>query len=316
MRWHIRVLPEAARHFWVPIRPQKAPLSGRRLTTWPYVLQALRLPCRLYLGSRPLLLVPVFLSGICLQNLLEFDEEERHPRPEPSFPADHPSAWLTCLLILPLLFLQALRFWAPMAPLASALGFPAQAEDWLSLFACDNVRMRLFHEWARAGTALFLHADAAHLAANAGFTLVFASLLGKRTGSGLALLLIIWTGTLANVLAALVRPYFVLSIGFSTALFAGVGCLSGFMACCSRPKALLPLAAGLAILALLGTEGDNTDYLSHTAGLLAGMMTGFLAAVFSQRMPAARSAAWQAAFFLLGLALPVLCFVLRLKGIC
>ena len=34
------------------------------------------------------------------------------------------------------------------------------------------------------------------------------------------------------------------------------------------------LAAGLAILAMLGTEGENTDYAAHLAGLGCGLALG------------------------------------------
>ena len=41
-----------------------------------------------------------------------------------------------------------------------------------------------------------------------------------------------------------------------------------------RRKAILPIAAGAALLAMLGTEGENTDYAAHVAGLLCGLALG------------------------------------------
>lgn len=39
---------------------------------------------------------------------------------------------------------------------------------------------------------------------------------------------------------------------------------------------LLPVAAGAALLAMLGTEGERTDYLAHVAGLCCGLALGML----------------------------------------
>ena len=62
----------------------------------------------------------------------------------------------------------------------------------------------------------------------------------------------------------------------STALFACIGALSGLMALrqTGRREMLLPVAAGAALLAMLGTEGERTDYLAHVAGLCAGLVLG------------------------------------------
>ncbi len=313
--WQMRLLPDAAMHGWVPVYPEHGTLSGRRLAVWTYVLQALQLPYRAFYGVHPVLLVPVFLAKLCLRNLTEYEAEQGRPAKKAVLPEAHPSAGLAFLLLLPLLFFHELRFWPHLAPFSAWLGFPANPDDWPALLGLDNVRMRLFGEWSRAVTALFLHADSAHLLANATFTVIFARFLSDRTGTGLAFFLIIWTGALANAAVALIRPYFALSIGFSTALFATVGCLSGFMAWSSRPRALLPLAAGTAILAMLGTEGDNTDYLAHISGLAFGMVTGWLTAVASEKWPSLRKLSWQLVFFLASLLLPFLAFALRLQKI-
>lgn len=38
----------------------------------------------------------------------------------------------------------------------------------------------------------------------------------------------------------------------------------------------LPVAAGAALLAMLGTEGERTDYLAHVAGLCSGLILGMM----------------------------------------
>ncbi|MEF2678439.1 MAG: rhomboid family intramembrane serine protease, partial [Bilophila wadsworthia] len=92
------------------------------------------------------------------------------------------------------------------------------------------------------------------------------------------------------------RPAGHISLGFSTALFGTVGVLSGFMALqgwgsrtqsdtgkLSWRRGILLLAAGTGILAMLGTEGDKTDYAAHLFGLLSGFIVGGAAGWISRR---------------------------------
>ena len=87
-------------------------------------------------------------------------------------------------------------------------------------------------------------------------------------------------GAMGNALTVLLRPRPVLSMGFSTALFASIGAISGYMACQQqgKRKTMLPVAAAAALLAMLGTEGENTDYAAHLAGLGCGLALGALEA--------------------------------------
>lgn len=94
----------------------------------------------------------------------------------------------------------------------------------------------------------------------------------------------------------MVPPRRHISLGFSTALFGTVGVLSGFMALqgwgsrtqsdtgkLSWRRGILLLAAGTGILAMLGTEGDKTDYAAHLFGLLSGFIVGGAAGWISRR---------------------------------
>ncbi len=299
--------------FWVPLSIEGRPQTGRRLHSWSYVLQALRLPHAMGGGRSQDIWVPLFLARLAAKNLCEYEDEgglagRRVP------PADEPLAWLACLVVLPVILCHLLRVLPALGGAALALGLPADPAAWPELFGCDNVRMRLFMEWSRAATALYVHADAGHLVANAAFTVLFARLLAGHVGWGLAAMLTIWSGTLGNVAAALLRSGFTLSIGFSTALFACVGALSGFVSLYSRPRAALPLAAGLAILALLGTEGENTDYLAHCAGLGCGMAAGLATACLCRRLGRVPGQVWQALCFAASLALPAVCLWLRTRA--
>ncbi len=314
-RWRCRRRSGFVPDWWVPVQPSHGRLSGRRLFTWPYVLQALRLPFRLVHLPWPVIWMPVFLAPLALRNLEEFEAEERRPRAFHA-PAEEPHAWLTAVILLPLVLLHLARMTGPWTGLPEVLAglLPAQAGAWPAFFGLDSVRTPLFGEWSRCVTALFVHADVGHLAANGFFALLFCRFLGNRTGAGLALLLTLAGGSLANGLSVFLRESYVLSVGFSTALFASVGALSGFVSRRSKPGALLPLAAGAALLALLGTEGENTDYTAHLCGLVCGMTLGFLAAWAAEKRPALLGARWQCVFFLLALLLPPTAFALRKAG--
>jgi membrane associated rhomboid family serine protease len=68
------------------------------------------------------------------------------------------------------------------------------------------------------------------------------------------------------------------AIGFSTAVFGTAGLLSGMGVHRERGARMrnwfVPLAAGLAILSLLGSGGERTDLGAHLWGLVAGIVLG------------------------------------------
>ena len=99
---------------------------------------------------------------------------------------------------------------------------------------------------------------------------------------------------------------FVLSLGFSTAVFAAIGALAGYMVLHHESKRYLPLAAGVGILAMWGMGEGNVDYLAHICGLVAGMALGFWEALRTRRRwPGLPQ--WLSA--LLALLLPVLAWI-------
>ena len=139
-------------------------------------------------------------------------------------------------------------------------------------------------EWWRLGTALFLHADVGHLVSNLlSGIFVFAavvSTIGRRRG-WLLLGLASITGNLT--VAALNYPGPYRSLGASTAIFAGLGLLTGrAIRVLRRPgrphpwRAMFaPLAAGITLLALFGAGGLHTDVGAHLDGLRRGPGPGF-----------------------------------------
>ncbi len=142
-------------------------------------------------------------------------------------------------------------------------------------------------EWWRPITALFLHAGVGHLTSNllSGVP-VFAAVvttLGRARG-WLLLGLAAVAGNFAIAAVNYPGPYE--SLGASTAIFAGFGLLTGrAVRVLRRPgrvhpwrAVLVPLAAGVALLGLLGTGGVHTDVGAHVAGFSVGLILGFAAA--------------------------------------
>jgi membrane associated rhomboid family serine protease len=138
-------------------------------------------------------------------------------------------------------------------------------------------------EWWRAVTALTLHADAAHILGNAFIGLVFVTAVCRLLGPGLGTSLILGTGVVGNLLAAVVRRTASSSVGASTAIFGAVGILCGRAVIrAARRRAIgrrpwVPLAAGIALLALLGTS-ERADLLAHATGFLIGLPLGAMTA--------------------------------------
>jgi rhomboid protease GluP len=136
--------------------------------------------------------------------------------------------------------------------------------------------------WWRAVTALTLHADLAHVLGNAVALIIFVSALGRWLGRGVALLLVLISGVIGNLLTAYFFGSHHDSVGASTAAFGALGLLGGlqlvrrfrFTARLDRRRrALTVIAACLGLFAMLGV-GEKTDVMAHLAGLVAGVVLG------------------------------------------
>ena len=147
-------------------------------------------------------------------------------------------------------------------------------------------------EWWRLATALFLHADAGHLISNALIGILVFTAVISTIGEWLGWLLLAGASLTGNlVIAALIYPAPYRSLGASTAIFAGIGLLTGraigAMRHTTHPRrwraTLVPFAAGLALLGLYGAGGLHTDVGAHVTGFLAGLGFGILAALARAR---------------------------------
>ena len=148
--------------------------------------------------------------------------------------------------------------------------------DWYGAGILDGSRFGHAELW-RAVTALTLHADLAHLAANAGFGALFGYLAGRVYGAGAAWLLILVAATLANLVNGALMPDWRSSLGASTAVFAALGALAVHRWPAATRRARLglagaPIVAALVLLALLGTGDAHTDISAHALGFAAGAL--------------------------------------------
>lgn len=183
----------------------------------------------------------------------------------------------------------------PFALAAGLLGFwlvtGPRSDDsfWFQNGSAQSARILTGQFW-RAVTALTLHADLAHVAANAAGLLIFATGVCRLFGSGVGMGLVVLAGAGGNLANALLRGPGHNAVGASTALFAAVGILAAAQVVLRRPRTRsrwrtwAPLGAGLALLAFLGSSPES-DVLAHLFGFLAGALLGSLAAGTLPRVP-------------------------------
>lgn len=155
---------------------------------------------------------------------------------------------------------------------------------WFDQGAVDRTAIIEGHQWWRLVTALTLHADVVHLTGNVVLGGGIIHLLCKVLGTGLGWSLIFSAGICGNFLNVVLRHKQHLSVGFSTAVFGAVGILCGLEIVRRRKwqGMLLALGAGLGLLAMLGTSGEQVDLGAHFWGFAVGGVLGVLTAFCRQ----------------------------------
>lgn len=256
-----------------------ATLSAGRTRLWSLTLEARQIPFRIERdGSGWRLLVPQEAFVPALEELRLFEEKNRNwPPPLPPTP---PAVADNILITLSVLFLLAIFHNLHQLNLAP---FHLSASEWVSRGTADAGEI-MHGQWWRAVTALTLHADGLHLLGNLTIGGVFIVLLCRALGSGLAWSLLLASGAIGNLLNAVVQSPYHRSIGASTTVFGAVGLLAAINLLYDhqrlRQRWYQPLAAAVALLALLGSEGDKTDLGAHlfgfATGIILGLATGYL----------------------------------------
>lgn len=298
--------------------PPLPPCTAQCLPRWRLVLEARNIPfMAVRRGHRQHLFVPALYEHLARHELLAAEHEDAAARARPlaSRPAPlRANAHLTLLGLLLLILWHGVRmgWWLGPHP-------PLPAPDpaaWRDAGAMDVYYTVARGQWYRVVTALTLHADSLHLFGNILFGGFFLVPLCRRMGVGPGWLLTILAGAGGNALNALARPASHVSLGFSTAVFGAVGVLSGLLVMEGGwggwRRTVAPLAAGLAILGMLGSEGERTDLGAHLFGLVAGIGVGMAAQWLRERLgPPPRWLEWAAG--VAGAALLAGCWVLALR---
>jgi rhomboid protease GluP len=207
-----------------------------------------------------------------IRHLRQYETENRAPPPTPPPPRVYAYAWSGCLV-------YALTLLA----VAWALSNGLVRLDAFELGELDAARVQAGQLW-RAWTALTLHLDGPHLAANLAAGVWFGYLAGQQMGSGLAWLLGVTGAALANLLEGLLGPPDHRAVGASTAVFSVLGAMSAHA---WRERLALPqrwarrwgpLVAGVILLGWTGSAGEGTDVVAHVGGFVAGALLGAAAA--------------------------------------
>jgi rhomboid protease GluP len=208
-----------------------------------------------------------------LAHLTEYEAENRPPEPAPAAPPLHRDAWAGCV-----------GYAASLLGVAYAISNGLVRLDAFHTGELDAARVQA-GQWWRAWTALTLHLSGPHLLANLGAGIWFGYLAGRQLGAGVAWLLIVAGGGMANLLEGLFGPPWHRSVGASTAVFTALGLMSAYT---WRERLRLPqrwvqrwgpLVAGVILLGWLGTAGKETDIMAHVLGFAIGVLLGASAAL-------------------------------------
>ena len=250
---------------WLPLREGR---ERRDLRTFELVLSARGIESRIaYDAGTWRLLVPAddLLDGN--RELVAY-ERENVPLPPAAMPQVIDNGYACVAAYLATIWLVML------CDVNAVFGW-----DWTNLGRLQAGAVASGELW-RLATALTLHADLGHIAANSLFGGVFGVLVGRYFGSGLGWLCIVLGGVLGNALNVLVRHAEFSSIGASTATFAAVGLTaafawrSGYFRRLTWQRGFAPVFAAIAFFAYTGIGDERTDVVAHLAGLAAGFVLG------------------------------------------
>jgi membrane associated rhomboid family serine protease len=251
---------------------QGVKLTRQQARLWALVLDSRAIPCSIETdGSGWRLMVPEQQLESALRELELYENANRFwppVLPPPRHLIENTLPTLSVLLVLAIFHNLNLL----------GLALPERGLIDLNDLGAAHAEQILDGQWWRTVTALTLHADLTHLLSNLTIGGVFIILLCRDLGSGLAWSLLLASGALGNFLNALVQSPAYRSVGASTAVFGAVGILAAISMVWYRHhlqrRWFIPVAAGLALLALLGSEGKNTDLGAHLFGFGCGVFFG------------------------------------------
>jgi rhomboid protease GluP len=245
-----------------------------------FILHAVGIPSEIVdLPEAFVLFVAPETEAAAREHIERFDSESEQARqPLPPPPVLHSHAWVS-----PSLYAFVIVGVAYLA------GIKVAQFDWYETGALRPLAQS-DGEWWRIVTALTLHADHAHLLGNLGFGAFFGYLAARLLGSGVAFATTIAAAILGNFLDSALMPSTHTTIGASTWVFATLGVVSAYAWRLQVNPRLkwahrsAPIVAGVMLLGLIGSGGENTDVLAHLTGFVSGVLLGALYARLPSRI--------------------------------
>jgi membrane associated rhomboid family serine protease len=244
--------------------------SRRACSDRALVLHALDIPYELVsVEQQTTIVVPVEFVEKAKYELWQYDQENRKPKPRVAAITPAYESGVAGVAV----------YVAIICLVAWFAGEALFNRDWFTLGRVDGELIR-DGEWWRTVTALTLHSGVRHLAGNIVFGILFGLMAGRLVGSGIAWCGIVIASAAANFLNTSLLESTHRAIGASTAVFAALGLVSGFvwraklMSQDRWPYRLGPIVGGIALLAYTGTGDANTDIGAHLAGFVCGFLAG------------------------------------------
>ena len=188
--------------------------------------------------------------------------------------------------------------------LGEAVGNTMESLGAMSSVAADH------GEWWRLATAVGLHADVGHLAANASTGLIVFGLAMARFGAGWAMLVGLLAGVAGNAAGWGFHDRPFIGLGASGMVMGGLGMLTAqsMFLIWESPKAIRQILSGLLggfLLFVLVGLNPASDVIAHAGGFLAGVVLGAALALAPSRWsrkPAVDQTAGAIALVVFGIA--------------
>jgi membrane associated rhomboid family serine protease len=145
-------------------------------------------------------------------------------------------------------------------------------------------------QWWRLFTALWLHADIAHLAGNTGMGIILLGLTMGRFGSAIGLFASLLAGAGGNLAAWLLASGPHQSLGASGVIMGALGLLAvqsvplWRLNPAARKFIVSGFLGGVFLFLFLGTS-PGTDVLAHAGGFLSGIILGSALTMVPRRSP-------------------------------
>lgn len=243
--------------------------NKEQLDTTSLILSAAGISHRIEITATQQIVIFVSVTDLlqATEELQKYDEENHNWPPSPH--SDN--------------FMPIFRALSPIVAAALIYVYHLSGEwsiesTWFIAGAGDSAAVLTSHEYYRLITALTLHADAVHLMSNCFLGCFLLHFLLLSLGNGIGIFSVLISSTVANFINVYIRGPGHHFVGFSTAVFVVIGMLCTIrFADNSNHRAfrvIMPIMAGFALLAFLGSSGERTDLGAHLFGLLTGLFAG------------------------------------------